>query len=379
MAITEVKELDGSKSWTVYVNLRSPKLKHIRVQKRIKHIDSKSEALRIEKNLIKELSHAVAIHEGHGYTWSMVVDYWHSVVTNPNYIQKTYSPATIKDYVAAMRTWTRDWLDRPASELGRGEGRQVLDRVIAAGRTKGFQKRLKNTINMIYNFGIEERIIKGVQISPVHGIQITIKEDKKPEIFTIEQIRKLLYEANKSQSKWFPLWTVALLTGMRCGELYALKWCDVDFNSMLITVQSSYCRRTRVFKSTKAGHWRTVPLSPELKIFLNGIRDLSGNEFVLSRMADWNRWEQAKHLKAFCRWIDLPQIKFHTLRACFATQLLGAGTEPTKVMKVCGWKDLKTMERYIRLAGIDEKGVTDKLQFLPAVYEIQASILRDDS
>lgn len=48
-------------------------------------------------------------------------------------------------------------------------------------------------------------------------------------------------------------------------------------------------------------------------------------------------------------------------------------------MKVCGWKDLKTMERYIRLVGIDEKGVTDKLQFLPAVYEIQASILRENS
>lgn len=88
---------------------------------------------------------------------------------------------------------------------------------------------------------------------------------------------------------------------------------------------------TRFFKNTKAVHWRTVPLSPELKAFLNGIRDLSGNEFVLPRMADWSRWEQARYLKAVCRWTDLPEIKFHTLRACFATQLLGAGTEPTKV------------------------------------------------
>ena len=71
-------------------------------------------------------------------------------------------------------------------------------------------------------------------------------------------------------------------------------------------------------------------------------------------------------LKEFCRYINLVPIKFDTLRACFATQLLGEGVEPMKVMKVCGWQDLKTMARYVRLAGIDEKGVTDTLRFLPS-------------
>ena len=37
-----------------------------------------------------------------------------------------------------------------------------------------------------------------------------------------------------------------------------------------------------------------------------------------------------------------------------------------KVMKICGWRDLKTMARYVRLAGIDEKGVTDNLHFVPS-------------
>jgi len=34
-------------------------------------------------------------------------------------------------------------------------------------------------------------------------------------------------------------------------------------------------------------------------------------------------------------------------------------------MKICGWKDLKTMQRYIRLAGIEVKGATDGLKLLP--------------
>ncbi|NUM89022.1 MAG: hypothetical protein HUU37_07445 [Bdellovibrionales bacterium] len=35
------------------------------------------------------------------------------------------------------------------------------------------------------------------------------------------------------------------------------------------------------------------------------------------------------------------------------------------VMKICGWNDLKTMQRYVRLAGIEIEGATDSLKILP--------------
>ena len=34
-------------------------------------------------------------------------------------------------------------------------------------------------------------------------------------------------------------------------------------------------------------------------------------------------------------------------------------------MKIAGWKDMKTMQRYIRMAGIDEAGATETLRFIP--------------
>lgn len=374
MAITKEQQSDGSFLWTVYVNLRSSKMPSIRFQKRVKGLKSNAEALRVEKNLIKELSHLVAQKEGHGFTWRMVVDYWQSVVRSPDYSQKRYNPATIADYVSAMNRWTRDWLDKPASEIGRGEGRQVLDNVLRTGKSKGFQKRLKNTINMIYNFGIEERLIKGVHQSPVYGVQITIVQDKKPEILKVDEIRKLLFEAKSSDHDWYCVWAIALLTGMRNGELYALKWSDVDFDNDHITVQRSYNKRMNDYKSTKAGYWRTVPISGELKNLLLEIRH-EKNEYVLPRIGTWRQGSQAKVLKTFCRHLGLPEIKFHTLRACFATQLISDGVEPIKVMKICGWQDLKTMARYIRLAGIDEKGVTDHLRFLPSEDALNGNVV----
>jgi len=59
------------------------------------------------------------------------------------------------------------------------------------------------------------------------------------------------------------------------------------------------------------------------------------------------------------------QTVSNTLRACFATQLIRNGIPPIQIQKICGWKDLKTMQKYIRLAGIEIKGATESLRVLP--------------
>jgi integrase len=112
-----------------------------------------------------------------------------------------------------------------------------------------------------------------------------------------------------------------------------------------------------------------VAISSELKSLLLEIKLQSKSEFILPRLELWVNGKQAKVLKLFCKSIGLPEIKFHTLRACFATQLIGSGVEPVKVMKICGWKDLKTLAIYLRLAGVDEKGVTEGLSFLSQFNE----------
>lgn len=53
---------------------------------------------------------------------------------------------------------------------------------------------------------------------------------------------------------------MALLTGMRKRELYALDWKDIDFENSLIRVSESYDSRTDTVKSTKACYWRNIPI-----------------------------------------------------------------------------------------------------------------------
>ncbi len=90
----------------------------------------------------------------------------------------------------------------------------------------------------------------------------------------------------------------------------------------------------------------------------------NGSEYVLPRFRSWEDGRAAEILREFLTGAGLPSVKFHTLRACFATQLLRDSVAPAVVMKVCGWKDLKTMARYVRIAGIETKGATEGLKLL---------------
>lgn len=61
--------------------------------------------------------------------------------------------------------------------------------------------------------------------------------------------------------------------------------------------------------------------------------------------------------------IGLRPIRFLDLRATFATMLLLKGIAPIKVMVLGGWKDMKTMQIYMRTAGVEVRGVSKVLDF----------------
>jgi len=120
-------------------------------------------------------------------------------------------------------------------------------------------------------------------------------------------------------------------------------------------------------KSTKSGCYRIVPISSELMALLYEIRTETGRTpYILPRIWRWAAGMQAEELRNFCLGIGLTSIRFHTLRACFATQLIQGGVPAIMIQKVCGWKDLKTMQRYIRMAGVEIEGATEGLRMLPA-------------
>lgn len=372
MAI-KVYEKDGKKLFQIYVNARSKIDPKLRVQKTVSDLKSLSLARREENRIHQELGKKLMVLEGRCDTWEAVIQRWRTEAMGG--FLGTYNPVTILDHVASLNRWTKGWLKTTASELGKAHGRDLVKRMTTEGKSVSFIKKVKNTVNVVYNFGIEEGRIKGVEQSPVYGIKLHNKVEKVPDILTLEEIKKFLYEAKRQNHPWYPVWAAALLTGMRNGELYALEWDDVDFENGNVRVSKSFNKRMNEIKSTKAGYWRNVPMSPELRSLFVSLKSSSEGKLVLPRFRDWQRGDQSRILKMFLSGNGLPKIKFHALRACFATQLLSKGAPAAIVMKICGWRDLKTMEFYIRVAGVDEKGATDCLSILPSDVGVSENVV----
>ncbi|MCB9026996.1 MAG: site-specific integrase [Bdellovibrionaceae bacterium] len=279
-----------------------------------------------------------------------------------------YSQTTaLQDYVQACRKYTKAWWRRPAADITGADLKRLFFEVAHEhGRSIAVQQKLKAAINTIFEWGIESGRIRGVNFSPASNIKLVgRKMEKQTEILTQKQISQLLRLAKELNHPWYPIWFAAVHTGARSGELYALLWSDIDFEGSRLYINKSYSKRSNSIGPTKAGYWRDVPINSELMKFLKELRlQSSGRENVLPHPTDWTRGEQAKVLKTFLAQVGLPQVKFHTLRACFATHLLRHKVAPAIVMKICGWKDLETMQRYVRLAGIEVEGATDSLKFL---------------
>ncbi len=370
MAIIEYKKRDRT-FYKVYVQCRSKIGVRIRLQKVLYDLDSLTVAKKEEKRLIKELAEKLAKIEGKGLLWSEIIYRW-EVASKNNLLRSKLNTFAILDHANRLRKYTEIWLNRNASDLTRADGRQLFNSNICEKLSLAHLNKIKGSINLVFAWGVEEGLIQANSLSargPVFGIELGKREEVLKPILTLEEVRKFLLEAKIRKHPWYDIWAFAVSTGMRSGELMALEWGDIDDNQGLIRVSRSYNKRIKDAKCPKNGTWRNVDISPQLRDVISGLRISRGTDkYVLPHFSTWMNGEAALVLRLFLKSIGIEkQIDFHTLRACFATHLLSSGVEQSKVMRMGGWKDLKTFQIYLRLAGIDVKGITENFNVLPDI------------
>ncbi len=385
-------EEGGRTYYQVYINLRSKKYPTtVRAQKRIDEIFTLKEAEKLRDKWLVELSRQITEREAIGFTWGEVVEKWEDYWTR--YPSRTFNKQTLSDHVSRMTNWTELWWKKPASEISIGDVRHVIKAACDGGASISLRRAVKQTINLIFKWGFEEKLILGMERSPARDIEILCEGESKPdekrkEILTAVQISRLLEMAEQKDHRWLPVWFVGFHSGMRTSELEGLRKEKVELvpldvaakldalpdgdprkNYGFIHVEWAWKNRLKDYGPTKAHYWRSVPINSELYRFLiaylpeaNFGKDKIG-ERLFAEHPNWKRGDQAKVLRLFCEANGLESIKFHTIRACFATQLLALGVPEDKVMKIGGWKDVETMRIYVRLAGIVEHGATQGLKF----------------
>jgi integrase len=163
----------------------------------------------------------------------------------------------------------------------------------------------------------------------------------------------------KPKGYWFVV--LALYTGMRRGELFSLRWDQVDFSARLIVVNRSFCRILKTDKSyTKSGKVRYVPISDRLMHILKGVKvkNIESNVIPFSSIDMLNRdFEKLSKLSGN------KKIKFHDLRHTFASSFLSGGGNIYDLQKILGHSTVQVTERYVHLVPSHLKGKTEVLGF----------------
>jgi integrase len=265
--------------------------------------------------------------------------------------------STVHGYQSCMEAHTLGaWGNRLIDSITTQEIRLLLQEKVGE-RMPSHQRYVLKGIRAVFQYAIEAGHL---QRNPTPQLKFKVGE-KIQMVLTEEQARTLLAKAKEQNWKWFPHYATALYTGMRSGELYALTWDKVDFDRRTILVNCSWSSKDG-FKSTKSGDDRMIEIAPALLPLFQSLQiEADGSPYVLPHHYEWQQGGQARHLATFLEANGLPVVRFHDLRATWATMLLSKGVEPIKVMKMGGWKDLATMMIYARKAGIDIRGAMNCL------------------
>ncbi|MBT4791643.1 MAG: site-specific integrase [Halobacteriovoraceae bacterium] len=225
--------------------------------------------------------------------------------------------------------------------------------------SESHKKSMLKHIRAVFQFALDSNMILR---DPTPRLKFKVGEKIKL-VLKENEIQSLLKKARDKENRWFPIWALACFTGMRNGELFALSWSKVDLSKRVMLIDCSWTKENG-FKETKSGDDRIVEIAESLMPVMYNLFQKRKDNFVLPRVQGWETGEQAKYLKIFLAELNLPVIRFHDLRASWATIMLSKGVEPIKIMSMGGWKDLKTMQIYIRKSGIHIKGITNALKFL---------------
>lgn len=145
---------------------------------------------------------------------------------------------------------------------------------------------------------------------------------------------------------------LSLCTGMRIGEVCALKWEDVDFSQKIITVKHTVGRiyncesksTEKINSSPKTSNsYREIPISKQLLLSLKIVKKTSLSLFVVGNSI--HSKEPRSYRDYFARLLkrlNIPPIVFHGLRHTFATRCIESQCDYKTVSVILGHSNVAT-------------------------------------
>jgi integrase len=224
-------------------------------------------------------------------------------------------------------------------------------------------RTVNKTLTVLSSMLKQAVIWKYLVENPATYVQRAKEEHAEMDFFTPEEVRRLLDACDDDLR---PIILTAVMTGLREGELFGLKWGDFDSVAGVLKVQRSYdAREGYQAPKSKAGR-RAVSLAPEVVTTLQSRREDA-------RLPVFNDEGQPLNALSVIRCgfepalkrAGLRRIRFHDLRHTYVALMLAAGENIKFIQHQVGHSSIRTtLDRYGHLIPQVSAGTGQRLSAL---------------
>lgn len=243
---------------------------------------------------------------------------------------------------------------------------RYYNRLYDNGKSSNVIKNLNKLLKSFFNYAVDESyILKNPCIGKKVVIPGEIKNvEKKIEIFSDEEIKILQYALKNHRLKCLIL--LALGTGLRQGELLALKWSDLNIIDKELKVERSI-KQVNIIAADGSKEYKTIIQTPKTK---NSIRIVPIPSNLIPILENHSKNQKLEKLKAGSSYLDndfifttelgkpinarnmtktykrildkanIPYKKFHSLRHTYATKLFEKNVPLKTVQELLGHSDI---------------------------------------
>jgi integrase len=262
--------------------------------------------------------------------------------------ERARKASTLRDYRSVVNAhFLPAFGDRPLEQITT----ETIERWLSARLREGKLSRrsLQKMVVLLNGIFRRARKVWKLPSNPVAEVErLTIQKRSGIVFYSPEEVHALVRAASGKQDG--VLYLTAALTGLRMGELLALRWRDVDFSAQSVRVLANYTSGR--LGTPKSGHGRVVPLVEEAAQALarlgarkrwNGPDDLvfvgRGGEY-LDGSALRRRFKRARDAAG------LRPLRFHDLRHTFGSVAIRTA-DPRELQEWMGHSDFSTTQLYM--------------------------------
>lgn len=253
---------------------------------------------------------------------------------------------------------------------------QYMNRLIIDGYATKTAVDILNVIKNIMKYAKHKGFCCNCDLSI---ISLKICKSEIETLTTFEQKKLCNYIENNLDNRNFGI-LLCLCTGIRIGELCALKWSDIDIsekilniNKTMLRISNNYfadnCKTKIIITSPKSEcSVRQIPISNNIIDVMKKL-NRTDNAYVLTGSAD-NFIEPRNmqyYFKTVLKKCEIRNVKFHILRHTFATRCVENGFEIKSLSEILGHSSIKiTLDRYVHSSMDLKRKNMDKVDLLSA-------------